>query len=78
MAAVACVSEKFMNILARGHECNVWLLIACASGKYDYLARGHECNVWLLIACVSGNYEYLAKGHEVNVWLLLHVSAKSL
>ena len=67
MAAVACVSEKFMNILARGHECNVWLLIACASGKYDYLARGHECNVWLLIACVMF---ILARAHEFN-WLLI-------
>ena len=56
-----------MNILARGHECNVWLLIACASGKYDYLARGHECNVWLLIACVMF---ILARAHEFN-WLLI-------
>jgi hypothetical protein len=32
-----------MSILARGHECNVWLLIACVSKKLmSILARGHE------------------------------------
>ena len=38
-----------MSILARGHECNVWLLIACVSETYKYLAKGHEVNVWLLL-----------------------------
>jgi hypothetical protein len=28
-----------MSILARGHECNVWLLIACVSENYEYFGQ---------------------------------------
>jgi hypothetical protein len=48
--------RKIYDYLARGHEFNVWLLIACVSEKFmSILAWGHEFIVWLLIACVSEN-----------------------
>ena len=50
------VSAKIYDYLARGHEFNVWLLIACVSEKFmSILAWGHELIVWLLIACVREN-----------------------
>ena len=52
--------------LARGHEVNVLLLIACVSENFMIirLVRGREFNVWLLIACVSEKFmSILARGH---------------